>query len=144
MTPPKIRLWDGAGLGVIISSPTGVLYSNQTGGFSCLHPELEGAYIPLNTDAGEKLYTYFEGPKHRGTGATDGLDAEDAAFIEMLLAERHLSAFIALDRSRLKESHEAWVWALVTGDGGDGVQTALFAGFGPYPRVAVLTWENTD
>jgi hypothetical protein len=69
MTPPKIRLWDGAGLGVIISSPTGVLYSNQTGGFSCLHPELEGAYIPLNTDAGEKLYAVRSGSTLAEIGA---------------------------------------------------------------------------
>ena len=144
MTAPTIRLWDGIGLGAIISFPTGVVYSNQTGGFSCLHPELEGAYVPLDADAGEKLYAYFEGPKHRGTGATGGLDAEDAGFIEMLLAERRLSAFISVDRSRLQESHEAWVWALVTCDGGDNVTTALFAELGPYPRPAVLTWDNTD
>ncbi|WP_437779431.1 DUF6210 family protein [Sorangium sp. So ce1097] len=71
------------------------------------------------------------------------LDDEDAAFIEMLLAKHGLSGLISLDRSRLRESHEAWVWAMVTGDGGDH-ETALFRGLGPYPREAVLTWDNTD
>ncbi|WP_437876309.1 DUF6210 family protein [Sorangium sp. So ce513] len=71
------------------------------------------------------------------------VDALGTAFIEMLLAKHGLSRFISLDRSRLRESHEAWVWAVVTGDGGDDV-TALFRGLGPYPREAVLTWDNTD
>ena len=144
MTKPKNELWDGIGLGAIVSFPTGVLYSNQTGGTSCLHPELEGAYIPLDADLGEELYAYFAGPKHRGTGATGGLDSEDAAFIEMLLAKRRLSTFISLDRNRLHESHEAWVWAMLTGDGGGTPDCTLFAGLGPYPRAAVLTWDNTD
>jgi hypothetical protein len=144
MTKPKIELWDGIGLGAIVSFPTGILYSNQTGGTSCLHPELEGAYIPLDAKAGEELYAYFEGPKHRGTGATHGLDAEDAAFIEMLLAQRHLSSFVSLDRSRLQESHEAWVWATIPGDGGDDAQCTIFAALGPYPRVAVLTTGSTS
>ncbi|KYF51055.1 hypothetical protein BE08_28365 [Sorangium cellulosum] len=143
MGQPKIALWYGIGLGAIVSLPTGVLYSNQTGGTSCLHPELEGAYVPLDADAGEELYAYFAGPKHQGTGATSGLDDEDAAFIEMVLAKHGLSGFISLDRSRLRASHEAWVWATVTGDRGDH-ETALFRGLGPYPREAVLTWDNTD
>ncbi len=144
MRKPKIKLWSGNGLGAIVSVPTGVVYSNQTGGTSCLHPEMEGAYIPLDAEAGEELFSYFSGPKHRGTGAVTGLDAEDAAFVEMLLAERRLSEFISLDRDRLQESHEAWVWAKVIGDGGADEFGALFSGLGPYPREAVLTWENTD
>ena len=144
MTKPKIELWEGIGLGAIVSFPTGIIYSNQTGGTSCLHPELEGAYVPLDEDAGQRLYDYFGGSKHRGTGAIGGLDAEDAAFIEMLLAQRNLSSFVALDRSRLRESHEAWVWAAITGDGGDDGQVRVFSALGPYPRAAVLTWNNTD
>ncbi|XXX73335.1 DUF6210 family protein [Sorangium sp. So ce134] len=109
MSKPKIELWYGIGLGAIVSFPTGVLYSNQTGGTSCNDPELEGAYVPLDEDAGEELYAYFAGPKHQGAGAMSGLDDEDAAFIEMVLAKHGLSRFISLDRSRLRESHEAWV-----------------------------------
>ncbi|MDI1444498.1 DUF6210 family protein [Polyangium sp. 6x1] len=52
-----------------------------------------------------------------------------------------LSRFITVDRARLADSHEAWVWALVTSDGDD---LAGFSGFGPYPRPAVLTWSNSD
>jgi hypothetical protein len=144
MGKPKIELWDGIGLGAIVSYPTGVLYSNQTGGTSCLHPELEGAFVPLDTDAGNELHAYFAGPKHRGTGATRGLDDEDAAFIEMLLAKRRLSTFVSLDRGRLRESHEAWVWANLTGDGGENVDSPPFTNLGPYPRPAILTWDNTD
>lgn len=141
---PTIRLWNDAGLGVIVAFPSGVVYSNQTGGFSCLHPELEGIHLPLGAQPGEELFAYFAGSKHRGAGATSGLDDEDAAFIEGVLARHDLSGFVSLDRGRLRESHEAWVWAFVTRDDGDGRGPALFHGLGPYPRAAILTWNNTD
>lgn len=148
---PVVELWQAVGFGAIVSFPSGVLYSNQTGGNMCMHPEIEGIYIPLandclipeNTLVGPEidLYAYFDGPKHCGTGATRGLDAEDATFIDSVLSRYRLSDFLVVDRSRLKDSHEAWVWGIVTGE--QGVRCG-FSGIGPYPRAAVLTWSNTD
>jgi hypothetical protein len=46
----KIELWDileDGLLGVIVPLKTGVVWSNQTGGTCCAHPELEGIYVPL-------------------------------------------------------------------------------------------------
>ena len=81
---PTIRLYDAVGTGLIIPCPSGVMVSNQTGGTACLQPEIEGVYIPLRNDYGLKdfrfsspeleLTTHFVGPKHRGAGATSGLD----------------------------------------------------------------------
>ena len=150
MAEPIIELWGGVGFGVIISFPSGVRYSNQTGGTACLHPLLEGVYVPLSNDCtvprGEllspetELFAHFEGPKHRGTGAwREGLDENDAGFIEAMLMRWRLSSFLSLDRTRLVDSHEAWVWSIVTGEEG-----SVFSGLGPYPRAAVLTWTNTD
>lgn len=149
---PIVELWGSVGFGAILSFPSGVLYANQTGGTACLHPTLEGIYIPLANDCTHpggqllgpevELGAYFEGPKHGGTGAIRGLDSEDAAFIEMVLSRWNLSSFITLDRARLADSHEAWVWAIVTSDDGDDLP--VFSGFGPYPRPAVLTWSNSD
>jgi hypothetical protein len=52
----KLSLYD-AGLGLIIEHPTGVIYSNQTGGNFCLQPELEGAFVPLDAPTAEdQLY----------------------------------------------------------------------------------------
>ena len=47
---PTIELWESVGLGLIVEMPSGVLYSNQTGGFSCLHPAIEGVFLPLRND----------------------------------------------------------------------------------------------
>lgn len=33
--------------GLLVEHPTGVLWSNQTGGTACAHPECEGFYVPL-------------------------------------------------------------------------------------------------
>ena len=151
MNGPTIELWEGIGFGVIISFPSGVRYSNQTAGTACFHPSLEGVYVPLANDydfangrllsPDVALHDYFAGPPHRGSGAwREGLDEKDATFIEGVLEHRRLSSFLKIDRARLAESHEAWVWGIVTGEEADSV----FSGFGPYPRAAVLTWDNTD
>ena len=76
-TTPMIELWEGVGLGVIFCYPTGVRYSNQTGGTSCLHPSVEGSFVTLRNDCELKansllspendLLSYLEGPKHHGT-----------------------------------------------------------------------------
>lgn len=147
---PTIELWEHQGIGLIVELPTGVVYSNQTGGFSCLQPSLEGAFLPLgaepslaeNLSAEDKLLAYFEGPKHGGAGATQGLDAEDADFIDGVLAEFHLGELVRVDRTRLAESHEAWVRVLLLGEG--SLEPGFFHGLGPYPRDAVLTWLNSD
>src|SRR5260370_13995048 len=44
---PLIDLNEYDGLGLIVQWPTGVRYSNQTGGGSVHHPELEGMFVPL-------------------------------------------------------------------------------------------------
>jgi hypothetical protein len=149
---PKITLFDHVGLGLIIEYPSGVTYSNQTGGTSCLAPTLEGVFVPLRNDCAmpsrellspeNTLVTYFEGPKWQGTGATQGIDADDADFIERLLLEYRLSNCIIVDRSRLRDSHEAWIHVLVTAE--EDSIAPVFFGFTPYPRHGVLTWANTD
>jgi len=149
---PVIELWEGVGFGLIIEWPSGVLFSNQTGGTSTLHPQAEGAFVPLRNDCERdgnrllspesELLAYFEGPKHRGTGATQGLDPDDADFIGSVLSRWRLPQ-VSVDRARLAESHEAWVHVLIHGDaGGDG--ELPLQGFAPYPRTGILTWSNSD
>lgn len=148
---PVVELWEAVGLGVIIDYPSGVVYSNQTGGFSCLHPTAEGVYVPLRNDALETwellsperdLRAFFEGPKHLGCGATSGLDNDDADFIDRILEQARLGSVFRVDRDRLRESHEAWVHVLLTSSDTDA--HPIFHGFAPYPRHAVLTWGNSD
>lgn len=149
-----IELWESVGLGLIIEYPSGIIYSNQTGGTSTLHPELEGVFVPLRNDVEVKepklvgtqndLLHYFEGPKHRGTGATSGLDLADADFIQAVLERYCLGDIVTVDRSRLRESHEAWVRVIVEREEQNQHDLRIFRGFGPYPRPGVLTWSNSD
>lgn len=148
---PVVDLWESVGLGLIIAYPSGVQYSNQTGGTSCLHPSLEGVYVPLRNDTTvrdrlllspeNELYAFFLGPMHQGTGATSGLDEADADFVSNVLFDHRLSRILQVDRARLSESHEAWVHVLVLGE---QAEWANWKGLGPYPRRGVLTWSNTD
>ena len=151
-TAPHIKLWEHVGLGLIISWPSGIIYTNQTGGTTCLQPELEGVFVPLRNECTEPelalispendLWDYFTNGKWAGTGATSGLDTEDADFIDELLTRVQLFPAIRIDRQRLKESHEAWVFVSITGD--ESGRSPIFSGFEPYPRTGVLTWQNSD
>ena len=151
----RVSLSEGVGTGLIIEYPSGVVYSNQTGGTACLHPEQEGVYVPLRNDASYaerkllspemKLLEYFEGSKHKGSGATEGLDAEDADFIDGVLRSWRLGEFLEVDRDRLRECHEAWVYVRIKRDETvDDEFLSLASGFGPYPKRGVLTWTNSD
>jgi hypothetical protein len=45
-----IQLWSSHNSHIIIKIPSGIYYSNQTGGICCHHPEIEGVLIPLPSD----------------------------------------------------------------------------------------------
>ena len=156
MSAPKpiIRLYDSVGTGLIIEHESGVLVSNQTGGTSCLDPDVEGVFIPLRNDYSEdsgefmspeiELTKYFEGGKHGGAGAVTGIDLDDVAFIESVLKRVRLCPPISVDRNRLSESHEAWIHVTISGGESNDEDLAAFTGFGPYPRSGIFTWANSD
>ena len=82
----EIDLYNTEHLGLIIMIKSGVIYTNQTGGYACLHPETEGVYVPLSNEKSEllnKLMEYFTGSKWKGC-CWNGIDEETAAFIDIL------------------------------------------------------------
>lgn len=143
---PKIEIWDTVGLGLIINYPSGVLVSNQTGGTSCLHPCIEGIYIPLHNDYSETdkqflspeidLEKYFVGPKYMGSGATKGIDKEDISNITEILTKYGLNEFISVDREKMEQSHEAWIYVNIK-------NLYLLSNF-PVELSGILTWNNSD
>jgi hypothetical protein len=149
---PVVRLWEGVGLGVIIEYPSGVLYSNQTGGTACRQPSVEGVFVPLRNDITDgvllsperELRHYFADGKYggdgkyAGTGAVGGIDTDDVQFINTVLTKCALSEALSVDVSRLSESEEAWIPVVIAKDEG------VFSGFGPYPKRGILTWPNSD
>ena len=142
---PKIRLWHTGGIGLIIPHSSGIIYTNQTGGHGCYHPELEGMYVPLVDDLNslqKPLYDYFTGPKWNGWCIpSTGIDKETANFIDKILHGTNITNFISVDRNSLKESHEAWVKVILDKKklGSDlPIVGNLDKSWG------ILTWENSD
>ena len=139
----RVRLYAAKGAGVVLSARTGVSFSNQAGGTSCLQPELEGVYVPIDDDFATvetRLLDYFTGPKHRGTGATRGLDSDDADCIDEILHTPHAPLPFEVDRNRLSDSIEAWVFVRLRRQ---DEPIPILEGF-PSGAEAVLTWGNSD
>lgn len=150
---PVLRLWALNGIGLIINCSSGVIYSNQTGGYATDHPEIEGVFIPLmhpsdmdSLEARERgqlmdqqaeLEAHFTGPKWRGH-CYAGIDEETADFVDHVLAASNVTRRLRVDRSKLAASSEAWIHVVIPPPDG----SELWEGFGP--GCGVLTWENSD
>jgi hypothetical protein len=169
---PLVVLYNSVGVGLIVSYPSGILFTNQVGGHACLRPSEEGIYIPLHDEVNDQektFYKYFTGPKWRGW-CSNGIDEETAEFVDGVLQKSLSTTMITVDRQRLSDSSEAWIYVLIgeqpperpssycgdegwTEDGRTLDATAYkhlpihafsypFYGFGS--RTGVLTWVNSD
>lgn len=135
-----LSLYDLEGVALIIEAPTGVTYSNQVGGHACLQPTYEGALLPVNPDRDP------DGPRSDLEIAlgevliNEGfLDDTLADTVDAVLARFSPTAGLLVDRTRLRESTEAWVHVIVPeAKGGPYGESRYPAGRG------VLTWLNSD
>lgn len=135
-----IDLFNFNGVGIIVACPSGVMYSNQAGGYACRHPELEGAFLPLTADMADGravLDQHFFYGKWKGH-CYRGIDEETAQFLDDFLASSQVSRGITVDRHRLAESMEAWVYVRLARH---AAEEAL-SGFDQ--AAGVLTWKNSD
>lgn len=143
MEKPLIQLFCFEGIGVIVSCQSGVRYSNQTGGYACLFPEIEGVFAPLTNlvfNQREKLNKFFTGTKWGGY-CYKGIDEETADFIDSVLIESPQTEILRVDREKLRESHEAWIYVLILEGRGD---IDLQEVYGFAVGHGVLTWLNSD
>jgi hypothetical protein len=131
-----VELDDFPDLGLIIKAPTGVRYSNQSGGYACEHPETEGFFVPLRTRAGRSELTTLAGMFR---GKWNRLDDVRADSVDGAL-RRHGITSIRVDRSMLSESREAWVHVIVSAVDNEYVP---LAGASAEAR-GVLVWPNSD
>ena len=127
------QLWNFTGTGFVIPCPSGFRYSNQAGGIGCTHPELEGAFVML--DRTSDLIP------HVGCFRDEIEESEADQLDQYFALGKGCGYSITVDRSRLGDSTEAWVWVncAPVDDG--------FTGFHPlagYSGPAVFTWENCD
>lgn len=124
--------------GILIAS-TGVTYVNQAGGTACMQPEAEGALFPVDirsTGAGtsavtllDRLTALFVEEERVDEGMADAVDQVLAAF--------YATRGMRVDRHRLADSIEAWIYVVL-----DEVENGACSEVGR--AAAVLTWPNSD
>ncbi|HEX7891305.1 MAG TPA: DUF6210 family protein [Ramlibacter sp.] len=124
--------------GLIIPAATGVTYDTQVCGTLCRQTSMEGVLVPLDwglpPDSKElSLDVRLE----RLLGEIMGLNDELADSIDAILGQRPESSFVTVDRAKLNESCEAWIYVNVR-----EAQFGLMQGFGACKGV--LTWPNSD
>nr|WP_243436214.1 DUF6210 family protein [Acanthopleuribacter pedis] len=128
------------GVGVVIKKQTGVIYSNQVGGHSCLQPKIEGVFLPLDTDHLPEDY------RDSNLNALENLDWQAqsgnltvtlADQVDAILARHNFSTGILVDRRKLEDSYEAWVHVTLSPSRDSVYQ-------GPARMEGVLTWPNSD
>jgi hypothetical protein len=127
---------------LILQHSTGVAYENQVGGVICWQAELEGVLAPveLGPNSVERIMNL-------SYQARRGITAELADGIDEVLAATPGGRYLKVDRDRLDESWEAWVFVVV-----DSPVSTVHDLTGPYfgaPRGfgatrGVLTWPNSD
>jgi hypothetical protein len=130
-------------VGIIILCDSGVIYHNQTCGVACMQRYQEGVLL-LPTDPelvyGAPIETYqcpIElGLRAMAWGAISGIDVNRADAIDSLLKGYPFTKTISVDRSRLDESEEAWVYVTLEPTG------AFYSGFGYC--YGILVWSNSD
>lgn len=136
---PTVLLYAQDNAGLIIPWLSGVIFQQQTGGYTCLQDSLEGVFVPLDDFAGhaEELHRFFTGPKWGGN-CDNGIDDVTADFIDATLGRIPGHSTVKVDRGRLTDSHEAWIYVTVA----DPYSTGVLDGFSPCS--AILTWPNSD
>ena len=131
---PIVELFDYDGLGLIVLFPSGVIFTNQVGGHACLHPEAEGVFVPLSVGHKKILFAlqqHFNSNWHH-------IEEIDAQVIDKLLRSDEFE-FITVDKTKLEESFEAWIYVDIE----EVSETfPLLNGFGK--TKGVLIWQNSD
>jgi hypothetical protein len=127
---------------LILEHSSGVYYENQVGGVVCSRATLEGVLAPIDIHS-DAMQLIMSLPYDAGVGISGELADE----IDRALAGSPGAHYLKVDRSRLPESLEAWVFVVA-----DIPERAVFELYGPYsgaPRgfgrsTGVLTWPNSD
>lgn len=149
-TPLTIKLWHMTGMGLIIPTSSGIVYSNQVGGYAVLGPKIEGALFPFSSlemqnvqescDLTKKLRQYFVAPPWQGH-CSHRIDEKTADDLDNLFEQYEItkSLNIKVDRSRYADSVESWIHVTYTPE-------SIFSLLENTPAngLAILTWPNSD
>ena len=137
-----ILLWDMPfEVMLVINHASSIKYQNQVGGVVCAIERLEGVLASLAVGA-EDIERIMNLPYSQGA---EGINTEIADTIDAVLSSDPRTAFVKVDRARLDESWEAWVYVLIeTPEGTDPVPGYSGSVYGFGSTKGVLTWPNSD
>jgi hypothetical protein len=146
---PVISLYGLEGLGLVVPYPSGVLYTNQTGGTTCAHPVEEGVFVPLGSECRleEKLDRIFQ---HQFAARLTSADADALDAILHTPEEPFVvtpAFFLEVDRTRLDDSMEAWLYVTITACPDEHMIAFAGHGDGTFSMVQTLsgrTWNPAD
>jgi hypothetical protein len=139
----EICLYDLDRLGLILLEPSGIFYHNQICGHACLQRFEEGFFAYIRDD-GKELYKAVS----EYTLYKDHLTPEDADVLDGQFIQSFDAKYLRVDRSRLNDSMEAWVYVTIDQSFNDNIKdesvyyNTAFKGF--TSSRAVLTWDNSD
>ena len=129
--------------GLIILQPSGAFYTLETGGYACYHESAEGVFVPVHEETEDSqqglLTAHFTGPKWNGW-CSEGIDEKDAEYIDYVFSLSPATDYLRVDRFRLDDSKEAWVYIRISESGDD--PNCPISGFGNCKGVFV--WGNSD
>jgi hypothetical protein len=128
--------------------PSGVFYYNQVCGHSCLQKFEEGVFSYIRDDGNELYKTVSEYLLYK-----DRLAPEDADFLDGQFIRSSDTKYLRIDRNRLNDSMEAWVYVTIDQRSINQPFDDNFKGESVYYNTAfkgftctgaVLTWDNSD
>jgi len=134
----KIELWNlNSFMGVIVPMETGVVYTNQTGGTGCYHPEVEGLFIPLNSHDARRRILKDPLLDAWTDWAVDISPKRIKLFLEVFELEHIFSAPKELPEGSWGE---AWVPVVIRKNRNE--YTELLGAF--VNKTVILTYPNSD
>src|SRR5579863_7633525 len=138
MASKRILLWDIESPVLIVEHASGVHYQNQVNGVVCWQAEIEGVMAPLHFPP-EIAAPLAALDYPQGIG---GISSQIADSIDALLASTPSTSFLKVDRDRLDDSCEAWIYVSIETplERIQGEDHGSVYGFGT--ARGVLTWEN--
>lgn len=123
---------------LVLVDPSGAHYTNQAGGNACAHPTARGYLVPVfddppldegGPDLVHRLREAVLGAHYLTDACADRLDA--------VLTMSRWTSYIYVDRTRLHDSMEAWVYVQLGPSEFAGFDTRLWT-------EGILTWPNSD
>ena len=138
---PKLRHVSLDGLdqaALIVLVPSGVAYKTQVGGTWCRQEIAEGVLVPFENEPplnAPELALHAQ--LRKLLWELVGLTNKEANAVDHLLSKHRFTMGARVDRARMAESTEAWVYVDLR-----ETDHSLFRGFGNCK--AVLTWPNSN